>query len=86
VNLVDRRGDVELSLPSGGRASDAELIINARVTMDPTALEDQVVRALEWTCVRFELSPAFQALRSFRLGRPVPVHRIVSLEDQIARS
>jgi hypothetical protein len=56
------------------------------VSIDPAALEDDVTRALTWTCVRFELSLEFQALRCFRPGRPVPVHRLVSLGDRIAAS
>jgi G3E family GTPase len=84
VNLVDRRAGVELTITSGGHTGDAELTINARVAMDPAVLEDQVVRALEDTCTRFDATSEIAVSRSFRPGRPVPVHRLSSLGDCIA--
>jgi Ni2+-binding GTPase involved in maturation of urease and hydrogenase len=84
VNLVDRRAGVELSIASAGHTGDAELFINARVAIDPAILEAEVARALECTCARFDVSPEVQCSRSFRPGRPVPVHRFASLEDVIA--
>ncbi len=79
VNLVDRRQSGELSIPSGGQVHDAELTINARVAIDPAVLEQQVVAAALEACLRRGLRPEIQALRSFRPGRPVPVHRLVSV-------
>jgi hypothetical protein len=83
VNLVDRRQSGELSIPSGGQVHDAELTINARVAIDPAVLEQQVVAAALEACLRRGLRPEIQALRSFRPGRPVPVHRLVSVGDVI---
>jgi len=84
VNQVDRRRSTELSIPSGGEVHDAELTINARVAVDPAVLEEQVVGTVEEVCLRRGLRPEIQALRSFRPGRPVPVHRFVSVGDVIA--
>ena len=86
VNLVDRRQPGELSIPSGGQVHDAELTINARVAIDPAGLERQVVAAVEEACLRRGLRLEIQALRSFRPGRPVPVHRFVSVGDVVASS
>ncbi len=83
VNLVDRRQSGELSIPSGGQVHDAELTINARVAIDPAVLEQQVVAAALEACLGRGLRPEIQALRSFRPGRPVPVHRFVSMGDVI---
>jgi len=83
LGLVDRRQSGELSIPSGGQVHDAELTINARVAIDPAVLEQQVVAAVEEACLRRGLRPEIQALRSFRPGRPVPVHRLVSVGDVI---
>jgi Ni2+-binding GTPase involved in maturation of urease and hydrogenase len=79
VNLVDRRQSGELSMPSGGQVHEAELTINARVAIDPAVLEQQVLGTVEEVCLRRGLRPEVQALRSFRPGRPVPVHRFVSM-------
>jgi Ni2+-binding GTPase involved in maturation of urease and hydrogenase len=86
VNLVDRHVGAVLSISSGGHTGEAELTINARVAIDPERLEEEVTQALACTCVRFELFSQIQASRSFRPGRPVPVHRFDSLGDQSAAS
>jgi hypothetical protein len=86
VNLVDRRRSGEQSMSAGGQVLEAELTINARVAIDPAVLEQQVVGSVEEVCLRRGLRPEVQALRSFRPGRPVPVHRLVSVGDVISSS
>jgi len=84
VNLVDRRQSDELSIRCGGQVHEAELTVNARVAIDPAVLEQQVVGTALEVCLRRGLRPDIQALRSFRPGRPVPVHRFASVGDVIA--
>jgi Ni2+-binding GTPase involved in maturation of urease and hydrogenase len=83
INQVDGRGG-ELSIASGGEARDAELTVNARVAIDPVVLEREVAKAVEEACSRRGLRLEFQASRSLRPGRPVPVHRLISVGDLIA--
>ncbi len=73
-------------MSAGGQVLEAELTINARVAIDPAVLEQQVVGSVEEVCLRRGLRPEVQALRSFRPGRPVPVHRLVSVGDVISSS
>ena len=86
VNVVDRRQPGELSISSGAQVRDAELTINARVAIDPADLERQVVAAVLTACQTRRVQPEIEALRSLRPGRPVPVHRFISLGDVIASS
>jgi hypothetical protein len=75
ANLVSSDTDPELSLPSGGCVSDAEVIVNARVAADPSVLEGEVRQTLTAICGAHGASAQFRSMRSFRPGRPQPTHR-----------
>ncbi|MGE0758881.1 MAG: GTP-binding protein [Pirellulaceae bacterium] len=78
ANLVSSFNLPDLSLSSGGAAMEASLVVNARVATDPAALE-QVVRAeVSAACRELAAQYEFQTMQSFRPGRPVPTHRILS--------
>ena len=83
INQVDGRAG-ELSIASGGEAAEAELTVNARVAIDPAILEREVAKAVEQVCSDRGLHCETLASRSLRPGRPVPVHRLVSLGDLIS--
>jgi G3E family GTPase len=75
ANLVSSDGRPELSQPSNCRASEAEIVINARVALDPAVLKDMVHEGVHAVCRRFNAEVAFQQTQSFRPGRPQPTHR-----------
>ncbi len=76
ANLVSSRSEAELSVPSGRTAAeDFDLIVNARVALDPDVLRTKVEAAL--AAVGRERGAAVEVrhVRSLRPGRPVPTHR-----------
>ncbi len=75
ANLVASGGEPELSLPSRARVREVELIVNARVAIDPTELEALVREVVPAACAAAGATAAFRALQSFRPGRPTPTHR-----------
>ncbi|WP_165220733.1 GTP-binding protein [Aquisphaera insulae] len=83
ANLVDGRGKTLLSIAAGGDVESAEITINARVAIDPEVLSDVVREALVEACDDLSLGVDIRDLRSFRPGRPVPIHRMASLADTI---
>jgi Ni2+-binding GTPase involved in maturation of urease and hydrogenase len=76
ANLVSRDAAAELSLPSRCQATEAELVINARVAVDPKELEEQVRDAVAEISGRLGVEAAFRQVQSFRPGRPVPTYRM----------
>ena len=50
ANLVSSATGPELSLPSDGRVRESDLIVNARVAVDPAELEREVHRVVREVC------------------------------------
>jgi len=75
ANLVSSRTKPELSLPSNARPDGGELIVNARVALDPAKLEDHVRRTVESACRTRGIQTEPRKTQSFRPGRPMPTHR-----------
>ena len=78
ANLVSNVNGPELSLASSSMTSRANIVVNARVAMDPAELEAFVREELCIVCEAQGLSHEVISLQSFRPGRPVPTHRINS--------
>ncbi|MEE2685368.1 MAG: GTP-binding protein [Planctomycetota bacterium] len=76
ANLVSSDSPAELSLPSDCRTRQVDLIINARVAMDPVELESQVHQAVTLVVEQLPARARFRQTQSFRPGRPVPTHRM----------
>lgn len=76
ANLVSNETGAELSLPSGANVQSANVVINARVGLDPVILETCVRDQILATTQKFHAVARVVALQSFRPGRPVPTHRI----------
>ena len=76
ANLTSSDGPAELSLASEIRTDTAQLVVNARVAVDPEILA-QVVEA-EAACLArdYNLSCDITGLQHFRPGRPLPTHRV----------
>jgi hypothetical protein len=75
ANLVSSDAMPELSLPSGCDVAEADMIVNARVAMDPAVLEKEVRQVVEECCGARGARAEFHKTQSFRPGRPQPTHR-----------
>lgn len=75
ANLVSNHSQPELSLPSHCQVKDVDVIVNARVALDPAELRQQVEKTLERVCQARSAQAAYQQTQSFRPGRPQPTHR-----------
>jgi G3E family GTPase len=75
ANLVSSATPAELSLPAQGREKAADVIVNARVAMDPDVLEGRMKAAVEAACAMLGLKAEFRKSQSLRPGRPTPTHR-----------
>lgn len=74
-NVVSNDSAPKLSLPSNLTPKEAELIVNARVAIDPAVLEAEVLEVVERVCRQFGVQAEFRTSQSLRPGRPVPTHR-----------
>ena len=74
-NVVSSDTAPKLSLASHLRPKDADLIVNARVAIDPAVLEAEVKRVVAEECGKAGIAAEFRASQSLRPGRPVPTHR-----------
>lgn len=75
ANLVSRDTPAELSLPSRFTTTGADVVVNARVAIDPEELKKHVEKAVRETCAELGCNVEFRQTQSFRPGRPVPTHR-----------
>lgn len=78
ANLVSNVSGPEMSLPSSANTRQANVVVNARVAIDPADLESMVREQLASVCSQFELKHNVVSLQSFRPGRPEPTHRLNS--------
>jgi G3E family GTPase len=75
ANLVSSSTGTELSLASSAEATEADLIVNARVAMDPDVLEREVHRVVRDLCAARGIAVTLRQSQSLRPGRPTPTHR-----------
>jgi G3E family GTPase len=75
ANLVSSATRPELSLPSHSRVLEADLIVNARVALDPAVLQQEVEQVLRAVCAARSAELRLHKTQSFRPGRPQPTHR-----------
>lgn len=75
ANLVSSGTAPELSLPSKGRVTEAEVIVNARVAADPAVLEANVRQTMAEISRGSGGKLEVRSMQSFRPGRPQPTHR-----------
>jgi len=74
-NVVSNDTPAALSLPSNITPREADLIVNARVAIDPGVLEAEVKKAVTAVCAAAGVVTEFRTSQSLRPGRPVPTHR-----------
>jgi G3E family GTPase len=74
-NVVSNDTAAKLSLPSNITPKEADLIVNARVAIDPAVLETEVKLVVTAECAKAGVAAEFRTSQSLRPGRPVPTHR-----------
>ncbi|MCY2992706.1 MAG: cobalamin biosynthesis protein P47K [Planctomycetota bacterium] len=77
ANLVSSDTPAVLSLASDLHTSSADVVVNARVAIDPQLLEQHVQAAVGAACHAVAASAEFRQTQSFRPGRPHPTYRFV---------
>jgi G3E family GTPase len=80
ANLISRDHVPELSLPSRCDVREFELIVNARVAIDPAVLQAHVHSAVNAACLAVQATAEFRQTQCFRPGRPTPTHRFAVAE------
>jgi hypothetical protein len=75
ANLVSSDTSAVLSLASNCHTRQADVIVNARVAIDPRALAEHVQAAVRAACQSLSATPEFLRTQSFRPGRPHPTYR-----------
>jgi G3E family GTPase len=75
ANLVSNDTEPELSLPARVSTQEADVIVNARVALDPAELQKLVEEAVRGVCGDFGARAEIHKTQSFRPGRPQPTHR-----------
>lgn len=76
ANLVSSDSPVEVSLASDVPARQMELIVNARVAIDPAELTTCVHAAIASLAASRQADTSIHNIKSFRPGRPVPTYRV----------
>lgn len=76
ANLVSNADRAVLSLPSNFTGGQADLVVNARVAIDPEQLESLVRQAIDQQAEESRVRGEIRALQCFRPGKPVPTHRL----------
>jgi len=75
ANLTSSQSPAELSLASQCQTAVADVVVNARVAIDPETLQSLVQQAVEQACRSIGATSQVTQTQSFRPGRPVPTHR-----------
>jgi G3E family GTPase len=80
-NVVSNDTAAKLSLPSNITPREADLIVNARVAIDPAVLEAEVKKVVSAECAKVGVKAEFRTSQSLRPGRPVPTHRYAEAKN-----
>lgn len=75
-NLISNETQPVLSLASQWSGTEFDLVLNARVAIDPENLEDWIRTALKEEATLYSATAQIHSLQCFRPGRPVPTHRL----------
>lgn len=78
ANLINSTSPPQLSIASSAKTAAAEIVINARVAIDPETLTQVVRESLRAVCENMSVQETVNTLQSFRPGRPVPTHRLAA--------
>ena len=75
ANLVSSATGPELSLASNSTCREADLVVNARVAVDPDLLNGEVRRVVDAACDTRGIAAEYRQTQTLRPGRPTPTHR-----------
>lgn len=75
ANVVASGQPPELSLPSRVKPKEVDLVVNARVAIDPARLEELVREVVPQVCRDQGATTTIRTMQSFRPGQPTPTHR-----------
>lgn len=75
ANLVSSDTPAVLSLPSHCQTKLANVVVNARVAVDPQLLRTHVEGVVQEVADQLGVTVTLHQTQSFRPGRPVPTHR-----------
>ncbi len=78
ANVISSDTEPQLSLQSNCETKSANIVVNARVAIDPDVLAEMVRKVVDRQAIDMELIAEIDTLQSFRPGRPVPTHRILN--------
>ncbi len=82
ANIVSNDSSVDVGLCAGRPVrGPVQLVINARVSMDPSELEARCRAAVASVAQAFSLTTRSISAQSLRPGRPTPTHRVFALND-----
>jgi hypothetical protein len=81
ANLVATGQAPELSLASKIQTLRTDLIVNARVALDPQILEQKVRAVVSGVVASLPGRVDFRQTQSFRPGRPMPTHRYAAAKS-----
>lgn len=75
-NIVCSDSDPTLSIGSGCKTASADVVVNARVAIDPHALAQIVQDCMVHLSQSHSIQCTVNTIQCFRPGRPVPTHRL----------
>ncbi len=82
ANIVSNDSSVDVGLRAGRSVrGPVQLIVNARVAMDPSELEAACREAVETVAEAFSLTTRAVSAQSLRPGRPTPTHRVFAFNE-----
>jgi Ni2+-binding GTPase involved in maturation of urease and hydrogenase len=76
ANLINSNSPPRLSIGANHQALQADVVVNARVAVDPEFLTAAVKQTLASVCSQAGIDCEIKTLQSFRPGKPVPTHRL----------
>lgn len=78
ANLVSSADAPKLSIGSNAHIYSADVVVNARIAIDPESLEQATRDALSSMAEAFGATVNIKSIQSFRPGKPVPTHRLLT--------
>ncbi len=81
VNLISSGAPPKLSIGCNSESTAVDLVVNARVAIDPTALTSTVTECIASVSAQFGVESTIKALQSFRPGRPEPTYRLAAADN-----
>ncbi|MFH1853886.1 MAG: GTP-binding protein [Candidatus Omnitrophota bacterium] len=75
INLTGTNQTVKFFRKDAGKAKKGQLLVNARVHIDPESLNNIATSALKDLSKKSKINIKIKSFQSFRPGKPIPTHR-----------